>query len=66
MTRRTQVRIYRSFEEENEAEYRRRTRMTPEERMAEFAVLQERAWGKDWTSKPMVKVATWEDVDWYP
>lgn len=58
------VRIYHSFEEENEAEYRRRAQMTPDERMREFAVLQERQWGKDWTEKPMVKVATWEWVDW--
>ena len=49
------VKIYHSFEEENEAEYRRRAQMTPEERMQEFAILQERQWGKDWTERPMVK-----------
>lgn len=59
------VAIFNSFEEENAAEYRRRAAMTPEERMAEFAKLQERAWGTKWTSEPMVKVATWERVDWY-
>jgi hypothetical protein len=66
MERPKKVKIFHSFEEENEAEYRRRAEMTPEERLAEFAVLQERTWGKDWTSKPMLRVATWEDVDWYP
>ncbi len=65
-SRQPRVKIYHSFEEENEAEYRRRARMTSEQRMAEFAVLQERAWGKGWTKKPIVKIATWEDVDWYP
>ncbi len=56
--------IFRSFDEENQAEYRRRAKMTPKERYDEFTVLQERAWGKDWASQPMVKIATWEDVDW--
>ena len=58
------VRVFDSFEEENEAETARRARMTPEERMAEFAIVQARAWGADWYKKPMVKVATWEDTDW--
>jgi hypothetical protein len=58
------VRIYSSFEAENQAEAERRGRMTPEERMRELAVLQDRVWGKDWREKPMIKVATWEWVDW--
>ena len=61
MAREVKVSIYASFEEENEAESRRRARMTPRERMREFAVIQERTWGKDWHSTPMVKKATWEE-----
>jgi hypothetical protein len=57
---RTTVRIFNSFEEENRAEHRRLARMTPEERLAEFAVLQERVWGELWTSVPMKKSASWE------
>lgn len=64
MTRKMRVEVYESFEAENEAEYRRRARMTPDERMAEMAVLQERRWGKRWTSTPIEKVASWEFVDW--
>jgi len=60
----SKIKVFHSFEEENQAEYRRRARMTPEERMTEFAALQERVWGKDWASRPIVKKATWETVDW--
>ncbi len=60
----TKVKIFKSFEEENAAEYRRRARMTPEERLAEFAIVQKRAWGEDWASQPIVKKATWEKVSW--
>ncbi len=62
--RNLRVRVFHSFDEENLAEHRRRARMTPQERMAEFAVLQERLWGEEWTTKPLVRVATWEKVDW--
>ena len=58
------VEIYTSFEEENEAELRRRSEMSPEECLAEFAALQERLWGDLWTSVPMARVATWERLPW--
>jgi hypothetical protein len=45
-TARKTIRVFRSFEEENEAEYRRLAGMTPDERLEEFTVLQERAWGE--------------------
>lgn len=64
MERNRRVRCFQSFEEENKAEYRRRQEMTPEQRMKEFEALQERRWGKDWTQKPMQKIATWETLDW--
>ena len=64
MSRNLRVELFNSFEEENEAEYRRRVAMTVEERLAQFAVLQARMWGEDWGNKPIVKVATWERVDW--
>lgn len=59
-----QVKIYHSFEEENEAEYERRAKMTPEERWTEFGILQVRTWGEKWTSEPIVKKATWEKLSW--
>lgn len=54
------VKVFASFEEENRAEHQRLAEMTPEERCAELAVLQERAWGELWTSVPMKRVASWE------
>lgn len=59
----TTVRIFTSFEEENRAEHRRLAGLTPEERLSEFAVLQERVWGELWTSLAMKKVASWERFD---
>lgn len=61
---RKRVEIFESFEKENEAEYRRRAEMTPEERMRELAELRARQWGEDWGKEPIRKVATWEWVDW--
>ncbi len=58
------IKVFSSIEEENEAEYRRRAQMTPQERMEEFAILQERAWGDKWTKEPMVKVITYEKISW--
>jgi len=60
----TRVKVYHSFEEENEAEYRRRAKMTSEERMQELAKLRAQQWGDDWADKPMERVATWEWADW--
>jgi hypothetical protein len=58
------VEFFFSFEEENQAEYLRRKKMSIEERIKEFSALQERAWGKNWTSVPVVKSATYESVSW--
>ena len=58
------VRIFSSFEEENRAEHRRLTEMTPEETCAELAVLKERSWGTLWTTAPMKKTAFWEKLAW--
>lgn len=54
------ARVFSSFEEENRAEHQRLAEMSHDERCAELAVLQERAWGALWTSVPMTKVASWE------
>lgn len=56
--------VFHSFEEENEAEYRRRALMTPEERLSEFGRIQTRVWGKKWTKEPMKKIAFAEWVNW--
>jgi len=62
---RLKVEIFSSFEEENESENRRRAAMTPRQCLEEMAVLQERAWGKDWTSSPIEKIVSWEELDWW-
>ncbi len=56
------VKIFSSFREENEKEYRRRRQMGPEQRIREFAILQERRWGKNWRSKPIEKVVSFEKI----
>ena len=55
-----EIKIFSSIEEENAQEYERRKNMTPEQRLREFAVVQARRWGKDWTSKPIVKKVSYE------
>jgi len=64
MNRTKELRIFHSFEEENTAEHRRLARMSPEERLRELAVLQERRWGRNWGKKPMIRCASWERVTW--
>lgn len=56
------VKIFSSFEEENEEEYKRRRQMSCEDRWREFSILQERRWGKDWRSKPIEKVVSFEKI----
>jgi hypothetical protein len=63
-TIRKEIRVFSSLEEENNFEYERLASMTPDERLEEFAVIQERVWGKTWTSKPIKKIASWEKVKW--
>ncbi len=53
-----------SLEEENEAERRRRARLTTEQRLAEAAAIRERACGQDWATRPIEKVWSLELVDW--
>ena len=62
MKRKTIVKIFSSFDEENQQEYERRKNMTPEERQREFAVLQERRWGAGWGSKPIEKKVSYEKL----
>ncbi len=60
----TDVRIYESFEQAKEDEISRLSRMTPSDRMAAFASLQERAFGEAWTRTPIKKEVSWEIVEW--
>ena len=60
----TKVEVFHSFEKENAAEHRRLAAMSPEERCLEMAILQERVWGPEWTSKPMQRVVRYEDLSW--
>ena len=64
MQRKPTVRVFTSFEEENSAEHRRLSEMSPQARLRELAVLQARRWGQDWGKKPIIKKATWERVSW--
>ena len=41
------VEVFHSLEDENRADTRRRAKMSYAERLREFEILQERAWGKD-------------------
>ena len=58
------VRIFSSFEEENEAEEKRRASLNLEQRILEFSAIQERAWGKDWGLKPIPRRVSFETVSW--
>ena len=58
------VKIFKSLEEANREEYKRRAEMSPQERLEELGALQARVWGSDWVNKPIKKVATWEKVNW--
>ena len=59
------IAVFASLAEENKAEHRRLAMMTPAQRCRELAVLQERHWGRKWTSEPIVKTATVEHLPWW-
>ncbi len=58
------LRLFTSQKEAEEAELERRRKQTPEERMKEFSLLQERVWGEAWTSKPLVRVMKMRRLPW--
>jgi hypothetical protein len=58
------VSVFSSIDQENEAEYRRRAKMTPAQRLDEFATLQERLWGRRWTHEPMKRIVSIEKITW--
>ena len=58
------IEVFNSFEEENDAEYKRLAVMSHEECLEEFEILQERVWGEDWTKKPMKKILSYEKINW--
>ena len=57
------VKMFSSFEEENQAEHRRLAALTPNQRLKEFAILQECVWGTRWTKDRIVKTAKSESFD---
>jgi hypothetical protein len=61
---RPRIQIFSSIEAENAADLQRNAMMTPQARLDEASLLQERVWGKEWTKKPMKKVVTFEHVEW--
>ena len=58
------VKIYTSFEEQENADIARRSAMTIQERLDEFAIIQQRVWGKAWTDEPIMKKVSFEFLDW--
>jgi hypothetical protein len=58
------VKMFSSFDEENRAEHLRLAALTPNQRLKEFAILQERVWGTRWTEDRIVKTASIEKVTW--
>jgi len=58
------VKRFSSFEEENREEHRRLAALTSEQRLNEFAILQERLWGKKWTQDGIVKTVRIEKLEW--
>jgi len=58
------VKIYKSFEEQEQAEFKRLSSMSLTERLQEFAILQERVWGKFWTNTPISKKVSFEELEW--
>ncbi|MFA6715046.1 MAG: hypothetical protein WC082_12340 [Victivallales bacterium] len=64
MEKSLKIQVFNSLEEENKAEYSRRKAMTPEQRMREFALLQERVFGKAWTSEKIKKIVSYELLNW--
>jgi hypothetical protein len=58
------VKMFSSFDEENRAEHRRLAALTPNRRLKEFAILQERVWGTKWTKDGIEKTVSIEKVKW--
>ena len=58
------IKLYNSFQEEAADEYKRRSQQTPEERMKEFSILQERCWGEKWTHSKIEHLVTFEEMAW--
>jgi len=58
------ITAYNSFAEEEKSENNRRSMQTPQERLREFSILQDRCFGKGWGKKKMIKKITWETVQW--
>jgi hypothetical protein len=62
--RQLKVEFFASFEEEREAEYQRRSQQSPQDRIREFSILQERCWGEKWTSREIKPVVSFGKVGW--
>jgi hypothetical protein len=58
------VEVFSSFEEEMKAEYQRRSAQSPQDRIREFSILQERCWGEKWTNSKIELVVSYEKVGW--
>ena len=58
------VKIYDSFQAAEAANSSRLSRMSIEDRLKEFAIIQQRVWGKLWTETAIVKKITFEDIQW--
>lgn len=62
--RKLKVKIFSTYEEEMEFEYQRRSKQSPQDRIREFSILQERCWGEKWTDEKLKYVVSYEEVNW--
>ncbi len=51
-----------TIKEDDDAVYLQLSCMTPNQRLDEFAILQERVWGDQWTKRPIKKMASIEKI----
>ena len=58
------IKFFASHEDAERAEIKRRESMSFQERLNEFAVIQQRAFGEKWTGTPIKKVVSYELLEW--
>ena len=60
-----QIKIYNTCNEAEDADSKRISTMSPEERMNEFGVIQARIWGALWTDSKIQKKVSFGPLEWY-
>jgi hypothetical protein len=60
-----QIKIYNTCKEAEDADRKRISTMSPEERMNEFGAIQARIWGDLWTDSKIQKKVSFGSLEWY-